>query len=75
MLASVQAIVGFAHRVINKLLIIEAFKLELECFPFIIQVNYCINEFKQVENYYLIHAINDVSYIKYAGIVLLQSEF
>ncbi len=70
-----ETIAIFAHRVVNKVLVIGALSLELERFPFIIQGNCCINEIERVQSGYLIQAINDVSHIKNAGADLLQADF
>jgi len=70
-----QTIAIFAHRVVNKVLVIGAFSLRLDRFPFIIQGNCCINEVERIQNGYLIHSINDVSHIKNAGADLLQADF
>ncbi len=70
-----QTIAIFAHRVVNKVLVIGALSLRLERFPFIIQGNCCINEIERIQSGYLIHSMNDVSHIKNAGTNLLQADF
>jgi len=70
-----ETIAIFAHRVVNKVLVIGALSLGLERFPFIIQGNCCINEVERTQDGYLIHSINDVSHIRNAGANLLQSDF
>ena len=70
-----ETIAIFAHRVVNKLLIIGALSLGLERFPFIIQGNCCINEIERLKGGYLIQSINDVSHIKNAGTALLKTDF
>ena len=65
----------FAHRVVNKLLIIGALSLGLERFPFIIQGNCCINEIVRIKSGYLIQSINDISHIKNSGTALLETDF
>jgi len=70
-----ETIAIFAHRVVNKLLVIGALSLGLERFPFIIQGNCCINEFERIQSGYLIRSINDVSHIKNAGTTLLEVDF
>jgi len=70
-----ETIAIFAHRVVNKLLIIGALSLGLERFPFIIQGNCCINEIERLKSGYLIQSINDVSHIKNAGTALLKTDF
>ncbi len=70
-----ETIAIFAHRVVNKILLIGALALGLERFPFIIQGNCCINEIERIPSGYLIQSINDVSHIKNAGTDLLQVDF
>ena len=70
-----ETIAIFAHRVVNKILLIGALALGLERFPFIIQGNCCINEIERIQSGYLIQSINDVSHIKNAGTDLLQVDF
>jgi len=70
-----ETIAIFAHRVVNKLLILGALSLGLERFPFIIQGNCCINEIERIKNGYLIQSINDVSHIKNSGAALLKTDF
>lgn len=65
----------FAHRVVNKLLVLGALALGLERFPFIIQGNGCINEFERTANGYLVRSINDISHIRNAGTELLEADF
>lgn len=70
-----ETIAIFAHRVVNKLLVMGALSLGLECFPFIIQGNCCINEVERVKHGYLIQSINNVSHIENSGIDLLATDF
>ena len=70
-----QTIALFAHRVVNKVLILGALSLGLDRFPYIIQGNCCINELERIQGGYLIHCINDVSHIKKAGTDLLEADF
>jgi broad specificity phosphatase PhoE len=70
-----QTVALFAHRVINKLLILGALGLTLDRFPFILQGNCCINKFIKVEGGYLIEYLNDTSHIRYAGGDLLEEDF
>ena len=65
----------FAHRVVNKLLILGALGLGLARFPFIIQGNCCVNEFERTEKGYVIRTINDVAHIRNAGAALLDADF
>jgi len=64
-----------AHRVINKLLIIGAMNLDRDRFPFIIQGNCCINQFKHTEKGYITERINDVAHIRNMGNGLLTMDF
>ena len=57
-----QTIAIFAHRVINKVLVIGALSLGLERFPFIIQGNCCINDIERIQSGYLIHYPWPISY-------------
>ena len=70
-----ETIAIFAHRVVNKCLVLGALTLELEHFPFIMQGNCCINEFERIQSGYVIKSINDVSHIKNAGTTLLEVDF
>lgn len=70
-----ETIAIFAHRVVNKLLILGALSLGLERFPFIIQGNCCVNEIERLKSGYLIQSINDVSHIKNSGTALLKTDF
>lgn len=65
----------FAHRVVNKLLIIGSLGLTLDRFPFIIQGNCCINRLKWTEQGYLIECINDTAHVRNAGTDLLEVDF
>ena len=70
-----QSVALFAHRVVNKLLVIGALGLSLDRFPFIIQGNCCVNEFERTEEGYLINCINDTAHIRNAGTDLLKADF
>ena len=70
-----QTVALFAHRVINKLLVIGALGLNLDRFPFIIQGNCCINRFVRTELGYIIEFINDTAHIRNAGKELLPADF
>jgi broad specificity phosphatase PhoE len=70
-----QTVALFAHRVINKLLILGALGLALDRFPFILQGNCCVNKFTRVEGGYLIEYLNDTSHIRYAGGDVLGEDF
>jgi broad specificity phosphatase PhoE len=70
-----QTIALFAHRVINKLLVLCMLNLGLERFPFIRQDNCCLNEFQHTGEGYIVVSLNDVSHIRQAGANLLQADF
>jgi broad specificity phosphatase PhoE len=70
-----QTVALFAHRVVNKLLILGALGLTLDRFPFILQGTCCINKFTRVEGGYLIEYLNDTSHIRYAGADVLEEDF
>jgi broad specificity phosphatase PhoE len=65
----------FAHRVVNKLLILGALGLNLDRFPFILQGNCCINHFIRTDEGYLIERLNDTSHILNAGTSLIEADF
>ncbi len=65
----------FAHRVVNKVLVLAALGLELNRFGLIMQGNCCINEFEYTERGYVIHAINDTSHVRRGGAGLLTADF
>ena len=70
-----QTIALFAHRVVNKLLILGMLGLSLERFPFIRQDNCCLNQFQYTANDYIVVTLNDVNHIKRAGAALLEEDF
>ncbi|MEA2008169.1 MAG: histidine phosphatase family protein [Chloroflexota bacterium] len=70
-----QTIAIFAHRVVNKLLILGMLTLGLERFPFIRQDNCCLNEFQYTGSDYIVIALNDVNHIKRSGAALLEEDF
>ena len=70
-----QTVALFAHRVINKLLVLGALGLGLDRFPRIIQGNCCINELRRTDAGYLILRINDTAHIRNAGTELLEADF
>jgi len=65
----------FAHRVVNKLLVLRALGLPLSRFNFIRQDNCCVNEFQYVRGDYVIQTINDVSHVRRSGAGLLAADF
>jgi phosphoserine phosphatase len=70
-----QTIALFAHRVVNKLLVLGALGLKLDRFGFIRQDNCCMNEFKRIENGYVIISVNDTSHLYREGVKLLTADF
>jgi len=70
-----QTIALFAHRVVNKLLVLGMLSLDLERFPFIRQDNCCINEFERTEKGYVVIGLNDTNHIRQAGTELLKADF
>ena len=70
-----QTIALFAHRVVNKLLILNMLGLGLERFEFIRQDNGCVNEFQRACGGYVVICLNDVSHIREGGADLLQADF
>ena len=65
----------FAHRVINKLLVLGALGMNLDRFPFIVQGNCCVNKFVRTESGYIIEFLNDTAHIRNAGKELLPEDF
>ena len=65
----------FAHRVVNKLLVLGMLALGPQRFPFIRQDNCCINEFERTEKGYIVISLNDTSHIRQAGTDLLKADF
>lgn len=65
----------FAHRVVNKLLVLGMLTLSLERFPFIRQDNCCLNEFERTAKGYIVISLNDVGHIRRAGTDLLKTDF
>ena len=69
-----QTIALFAHRVINKLLVLGALGLKLDRFSFIRQDNCCMNKFERIQNSYVIVSLNDTSHLQREGVELLTAE-
>ena len=65
----------FAHRVVNKLLVLGMLNLGLERFPFVRQDNCCVNEFEWTKRGYVVLSLNDTSHIRTAGTDLLKTDF
>ena len=70
-----ETIALFAHRVINKVLVLRALGCELCRFPFIVQGNCCINEFERNSSGYVIRGLNDTSHVRGDGKPLLDTDF
>jgi len=65
----------FAHRVVNKLLVLGMLSLGLERFNFIRQDNCCLNEFERGGDGYVVVTLNDVSHLRQAGADVLAADF
>lgn len=65
----------FAHRVVNKVLVLGALGLGLSRFNFIRQDNCCLNEFQYVGGDYVIRTVNDISHIRRSGADMLAADF
>lgn len=70
-----QTIAVFAHRVVNKLLVLGMLTLGLERFPFIRQDNCCLNEFHWTGQNYIVTSLNDVGHLKQMKTALLSEDF
>lgn len=70
-----QTVALFAHRVVNKLLVLGVLTLGLERFPFIRQDNCCLNEFERTPQGYVVVSLNDTAHIRRAGADLLKADF
>jgi probable phosphoglycerate mutase len=70
-----QTVALFAHRVVNKLLVLGVLTLGLERFPFIRQDNCCVNEFERTAAGYVVVSLNDTAHIRRAGTDLLKADF
>jgi broad specificity phosphatase PhoE len=70
-----QTIALFAHRVVNKLLVLGMLTLGLERFAFIRQDNCCLNEFQHTAQGYVVTGLNDTSHIRQGGTDLLKADF
>lgn len=70
-----QTIALFAHRVVNKLLVLGMLALSPERFPFIRQDNCCVSEFEWTDKGYVMIYSNDTSHIRQAGADLLKADF
>ena len=70
-----QTVALFAHRVVNKLIVIGALGLVLDRFRFIMQGNCCVNKFERTKKEYIIDFINDTAHIRNARADLLKEDF
>jgi len=70
-----QTVALFAHRVVNKLLVLAALGLDPDRFGFIRQDNCCLNEFIRQDGGYVICALNDTSHLRQAGMDVLAADF
>ena len=70
-----QTIAIFAHRVVNKLLVLAALGLPLEQFAFIRQDNCCIDEFHRTEKGYIIVSLNDTAHLRTDSVDVLAADF
>jgi broad specificity phosphatase PhoE len=70
-----QTVALFAHRVVNKLLVLGALGLELRRFGFIRQDNCCTNEFERTNDGYVIVSLNDTSHLRRDGVKVLTADF
>jgi len=70
-----ETIAIFAHRVVNKLLVLGMLSLGLDRFNFIRQDNGCINEFQRVESGYIVIRLNDTSHIRKSSSEPIQEDF
>ena len=70
-----QTVALFAHRVVNKVLVLAALGLGPERFGFVIQGNCCLNEIERTADGYVIHVINDTSHVTRGGADVLTVDF
>jgi len=70
-----QTVAIFAHRVVNKLLVLGMLSLGLERFPFIRQDNCSLNQFDRVADGYIAVCMNDTSHLRQAGTEVLEADF
>lgn len=65
----------FAHRVVNKVLVLAALGLGLERFPLIRQDNCCLNEFERTDKGYIVVLLNDTGHVRRTGGDVLNADF
>lgn len=68
-----QAVALFAHRVVNKLLVMGMLGLPLDRFPFVRQDNCCLNEFTSAGDDFVAIHVNDTSHLR--NLDVLQADF
>ncbi|NQT93031.1 MAG: histidine phosphatase family protein [Lentisphaerae bacterium] len=68
-----QTVALFAHRVVNKLLVMGMLGLSLDRFPFVRQDNCCVNEFVCVDDDFVMVRVNDTSHLR--SLDVLQADF
>jgi len=65
----------FAHRVVNKLLVLAALGLDVDRFPFVRQDNCCVTEFLRTPAGYVLCRLNDTSHMRGGEVGLLTADF
>ena len=65
----------FAHRVVNKLLVLAALGLGLDRFPFVRQDNCCLTEFERTPQGYVLCRSNDTSHLRSGQVEVLREDF
>jgi len=70
-----QTIALFAHRVVNKLLVLSALSVGLERFAFIRQDNCCCDEFQRTPDGYVVISLNDTSHLRGRDVKPLSDDF
>jgi broad specificity phosphatase PhoE len=67
-----QIIAIFAHRVVNKLLVLGMLGLELNRFAYIRQDNCCISEFHKADDGYVVVRLNDTAHMRDTDILTVD---
>ena len=70
-----QTVALFAHRVVNKLLVLGVLGLGLERFPLIRQDNCSLDHFERTDKGYVIVCLNDTSHLRQGGAEMLEVDF
>ena len=70
-----QTVALFAHRVVNKLLVLACLTLGVERFAFVRQDNSCLNELEYTSTGYVLVRLNDTSHLRTVGLPLLVADF